>query len=51
MQHSKAKPDNSKAAPKKPYKTPKVTVYGSIAKLTAAKASGAVLDGVGVKKS
>ena len=40
-----------KSAPKKPYKTPKVTLYGKIAQLTAAKASGAVKDGVGNKKS
>ena len=36
---------------KLPYKTPKVTVYGSVSKLTAAKAIGGKRDGTGTKKT
>lgn len=42
---------NKKPVSKKAYQTPKVTVYGGIAKLTAAKAAGSVKDGTGNKKS
>ena len=33
------------------YKTPKVTIYGSVKKLTAAKKGSKFLDGTGIKKS
>ena len=47
----KLKSGRSGKISKLPYKTPKVTVYGSVSKLTAAKAIGGKSDGVGTKKT
>ena len=47
----KLKSDKPDKTPKMPYKTPTVTVYGSIGKLTAAKAVGGKRDGAGTKKT
>ena len=46
--HQKVRQDKIK---KMPYKTPKVTVYGSVTQLTAAKSSGVNRDGVANKKT
>ena len=47
----KQKPVKSERISKKTYKTPQVTVYGSVTQLTAAKSSGVNRDGVANKKT
>ncbi len=48
---SKKNQSHSKKQSKKSYQSPKVTVYGSVSKLTGAKAVGKKRDGSGTKKT
>jgi len=45
---TRTKPDTQSPEPKRPFKTPKLTVYGDLAKLAAAK-GGNKADGGGPK--
>jgi len=49
--HKDSRSNKKSTSSKKPYQTPKLTVYGSISKLTSAKAIGGARDGQGSKKT